>query len=401
VSTRSRTARRVAGIGLAIATAAGLVVAGNAATAEPPNPYSFTLAIAGSDTTQNAMSDFASVFNTVQSPKESYAVNIDAIATVPVEVDSDEFCTPEAGSDFEGRIYVAADGDNVTTFNSPNGSGNGRSALASSAASASAAKRGCIDIARSSSAPSGTDPESFEYFAFGLDAVGWASGASAAPDTLTKQQIIDIYRCDITNWSQVGGDAGPIQRYFPQSGSGTRSFFQSDMLDGLVPEDFSSETCPAVVITQENTGRLIAQNGDIEEAIVPYSAADWVAQTRGTRPDNRAGQVVRALTAGGTTQSPIVIDEETGDPALNTAGPINEANVKLVDPTPDYPGVRFVFNVVDTRSPNYLEARDFVGFSEGDNGFICSGDYATTIQNNGFGPLPPMGGADGPTCRPY
>ena len=51
-----------------------------------------------------------------------------------------------------------------------------------------------------------------------------------APATLSRAQLVGIYDCTITDWATVGGVAGPIQRYYPQVGSGTRSFFSTDIL---------------------------------------------------------------------------------------------------------------------------------------------------------------------------
>ena len=89
---------------------------------------------------------------------------------------------------------------------------------------APAGQTGCLDIARSSSAPRGLAKDSarFEYYAFGLDAVSWASPSLQAPASMTLDTLQKIYNCTFTDWSQVpGGGAGPIQRYFTQVGSGT------------------------------------------------------------------------------------------------------------------------------------------------------------------------------------
>ena len=138
----------------------------------------------------------------------------------------------------------------------PNGSGAGRDALKASVL----AGNGCIDVARSSAGPrpvgtgAGQDPASFEYYAYGLDAVGFSTASAAAPAAgLTLAQLQGIYNCTFTNWNQVGGANQVIERYWPQAGSGTRAFFQSDVL-GFDPTLFSGGACAAVQLTQENTG---------------------------------------------------------------------------------------------------------------------------------------------------
>ena len=53
--------------------------------------------------------------------------------------------------------------------------------------------------------------------------MGWSSASTLAPANLTRAQLQGIYNCTFTNWNQVGGSNGQIERYWPQSGSGTRS----------------------------------------------------------------------------------------------------------------------------------------------------------------------------------
>ena len=110
----------------------------------------------------------------------------------------------------------------------------------------------------SSSAPPrglASDPVTFEYYAFALDAVSWASPSLQAPATLTLVQLQGIYNCTFTDWAQVGGGSGPIQRYFTQVGSGTGSFFQSDLLGGFDPTSVSTTTPPA-----GSANELLARN---------------------------------------------------------------------------------------------------------------------------------------------
>ncbi len=220
-------------------------------------------------------------------------------------------------------------------------------------------------------------------------------------------QLQGIYNCTFTNWNQVGGSSGQIERYWPQAGSGTRSFAQSDLL-GFDPTTISNgATCPAVVLTQENSGQTIAANGDQQTAVVPYSAGNWVAQARGTAPDQRSGQLMHSLNG----QSPVRQVSGQFQLAVRNSSfptaPVAEANVSLNDPTPDYPGIRYVFNVISSESPSYTSAIRYVGFTNVDKGEtapLCSGKYATTLSNFGFGPLDTtIGGTNlaGSTCRRF
>jgi ABC-type phosphate transport system substrate-binding protein len=249
------------------------------------------IAAAGSDTTQDFTgSYFASA------PVQALDTNVVNIPASPV---------PAAG------VNVAADANcNAVTYTdgsvpndathqaAPNGSGAGKTALTGAVAGtypnatangAPSTGHGCIDIARSSSGRGGSDPATFEYYAFALSGVTWGSASLAAPASLTNQQLKDIYNCVFTDWSQVGGAPGHIQRYLPQAGSGTRNFFISNVLAGADPTLVTGTNCPAVRTSfEENTGQdLYTPNpqdptgtnaATYQEAIVPYDAGKFVVQ---------------------------------------------------------------------------------------------------------------------------
>jgi phosphate transport system substrate-binding protein len=292
----------------------------------------------------------------------------------------------------------------------PNGSTAGRDALKASVL----AGDGCIDVARSSAGPrpigtgAGQDPESFEYYAFGLDAVGYSTASTAAPANLTLAQLRGIYDCTFTNWNQVGGSNQPIERYYAQPGSGTRAFFQSDVL-GFDPFLFSGPGCPLPIDAQENQGLTIFSNGDTQSGIMPYSGGNWIAMANGVIPDQRAGQVIKNLDGRNITFNTgsgwvPATPAATGDPNA----PVQESNVRLVDPTPAYVGVRFVFNVVDNTSDSYESAIRYVGFdneTDGSTSPLCSNGKASIISQYGFGPLTntadPVRNIPGTYCRQY
>lgn len=377
---------RRAGLGLAAAASVAVL----ASACMPPDKVQQTITLAGSDTTQDISAAFTTGFNTDTSYNSDpdTIVNVLSQQSTPVAAPADAHCA--------ARTY-ATPASGAQTL-APNGSSAGRDALRVSVL----AGDGCIDVARSSSGPRaiGQDLASFRYVAFALDAVGWSSASARAPQTLTLAQLRGIYDCTFTNWNQVGGTAGAIQRYYPQAGSGTRSFFQSDVL-GFDPTTISTGSCPAVKLTQENTGQAIATNGDTLTALVPYSAGNFVAQTRGTQTDQRAGQTLRrinnqSLTAGSGTSM-----------TLNTAGPVTEANVKLNNPAPAYPGIRYVFNVLDNTSVSYSQANRYFGFvnaTDGGKSPVCNGSKSAVITDYGFGALDQTVSARnlaGSSCREY
>ena len=380
-------------LGVATGAAALLAMTALAACDPAPDGKVTQLTLAGSDTTQEVIGQIANQYNADAAYNTDGDVNQNILAqqTSAKNVPADDNC---------GSVTwhtPAGAGERLA----PNGSGAGRDALLASVQ----AKDGCVDVARSSGAPravgtvAGTDLATFRYFAYALDAVAAAAGPNA-PAGLTQAQLQDIYRCNITNWSAVGGANAAIVRYWPQAGSGTRSFAQSDLL-GFDPTTVA--TCAtAPKTTEENTGATIAANGDAANAVVPFSAGNWVAQARHTVGDVRNGLEIlslngqNAVTGSGTSSQ------------LNTAGPVKESNVRLVDPTPAYPGIRYVFNVLDSTSKSYSQAAYFYGFGTDDGSTfkspLCDGSKASTLTSFGFGPLDTTVSDNNPagsTCRLY
>jgi phosphate transport system substrate-binding protein len=380
-------ARRIAVAGTSVAALAMLAAACNYG----PDGDQDVLAFAGSDTTQDVMGNIIAAYNADTAYNDDTNIpgddrdildNVLSVETNPNNVAADEHCGSVTYHSPPGAGEVVA----------PNGSGAGRDALKASFL----AGDGCIDIARSSGTPrpigsgSGQDPAEFEYYAYALDAVGWSSASASAPANLTLAQLQGIYNCTFTNFNQVGGGNQQIERYWPQAGSGTRSFFQAEVL-GFDPTTFSSGSCPAVQITQENTGSVIAANGDQASALEPFSGANFIAMTNGAIPDQRAGQTIRNLDGKnitfntGSGLAPAT-PEVTGDPNA----PVAEANVRLNDPTPSYVGVRYVFNVIANGSASYTSAQRYVAFDNVDKGAtspLCSGGRKTNLTTFGFGPL--------------
>src|SRR6185437_13857628 len=188
----------------------------------------------------------------------------------------------------------------------PNGSTAGKNALLAEE-TATATKKGCVTIGRSSSPPKPTTTSTnFDYYAYALDGVapmvgtnagGTVTGTTAA---LTLNEIKGIYRCTTghTTWASLGGHTGTINRFWPQTGSGTRSVY-SDIL-GFTPAKAATKgTCatPAVttfttvtvggtkknVVNEENTesGLVYATkvlHDTIKNDIFIYSAGKFIFQ---------------------------------------------------------------------------------------------------------------------------
>jgi ABC-type phosphate transport system substrate-binding protein len=296
----------------------------------------------------------------------------------------------------------------------------------------------CIDIGRSSSGPGsngdGQNLTGFEYYAFALDGVSWATTSLKAPSTLTRQQLDDIYDCNVTDWGQLpGGTSGPIQRYFPQSGSGTRDFFTTDILGkakGYIPPS-PGGSCPNTVLIEENEATQVVA-ADLDKAILPYSAAVWSYHAQNSinpTVDLRNGARLGGVTTLDGSNNPVlkaspVRWDGTGRKyRLDTtaSGVVKETNVKQEagasynEATGSFPGIRFVYNVLDPTRTSHTDALATVGFDNSSGGAkspLCdNGSGGTGANENalilqyGFAPLNTTGGgaanAAASTCRAY
>jgi ABC-type phosphate transport system substrate-binding protein len=232
----------------AVAMSGVVLAAGSAAATTDPQPDDTagtptgTMLIGvGSDTTQRAVKLVGDAYNatTPANPIFTYAA-----------------CS---APDACGQITLPS-GDVLR----PNGSGNGKKTLYGGTNNAD------VDFARSSSAQNTAETNAgLQSMPFALDELKMAvsqSVASHAPASLTPAQIVSIYKGDVTNWSQVGGTAGVIAPKIPQSGSGTRSFFD----DQLKAMNGGSAVVLAgsVVEVQEHNDTEIKDNAN---AIAPFS----------------------------------------------------------------------------------------------------------------------------------
>jgi hypothetical protein len=295
--------------------------------------------------------------------------------------------------------------------------------------------KGCLDIARSSSfSSSSPNVGTGEYYAFALDALSWATASVSAPAAISIADLQKIYNCTYDDWSQLpGGSAGPIQRYLPNTGSGTYQSFMSDLLGSpTFNVAVTTATCPAVKYVNADGGVLEENNAgvidpaDWQSAIMPYSAGQYVMQANaaanptidkrmlpGGGSPVRLGGFLTNVDANGLTTNKLlnanpiaynVIDRKW---QLNDAGlsvvqpgapggyPITEAGSTRVNSSPTWKGVRLVYNVLDTRSPNYVEALMAVGFDNvvgsSTKSALCNGERAALIASFGFAPLPTTG----------
>jgi ABC-type phosphate transport system substrate-binding protein len=198
----------------------------------------------------------------------------------------------DATADAAGRAVYGAGGSAAPAINPqvvlraglspvvrPNGSGAGIAAINTDAAHS-------IDFVRSSrlpklaeqgvsvaTSPTSTSPGtpaagSLHSFQVAVDGLQMATASvTNAPNNLTCQNIVDIYKGLITNWSTLGGTAGTIVAVKPQNGSGTLSDFTSVLTacNGGVAITFGA----GVAIGEEHDPSAIAGNPN---AIAPFSS---------------------------------------------------------------------------------------------------------------------------------
>jgi hypothetical protein len=273
----------------------------------------------------------------------------------------------------------------------------------------------CIDFARSSRARGTSDPACASggicFVALGGDAVTWAdrsaaAGGSNAPATLTAKQLKNIYLCNTTNWSQVGGKSGTIHPFLPQSSSGTRAFFLTALGGGTTPITPGSCVSDSNNTLIENEG--VAPELNDPNAIFPYSAGDYIAQaqhsaqcTNGancgypnapqcspTSKQNRFGcdlHGVLAINPIGTTNPTRPFPPHIGACGGTTGftcAVINQ-NFNKTFQRVIYDVVRFSGSTAD-HIPGYLEPF-FSAASASTPGWVCSNSKAKTdIQHYGF-----------------
>ena len=299
----------------------------------------------------------------------------------------------------------------------PNGSGDGRSAISGSAVkgvtyNSAGNNFSCLDIARSSSYPSGADiGVKFEAWAFALDAIGWTyfpgNTQPAISNGLTTAEITKIYQCAKTQTPAVGVndasgasnfdanndgdlyDYGDLKAGYPkvqywnqltpnsdvdlveptkiaayriQAGSGTGKdvasiFGRSDGIDSKVLEDCDGYDS----IDKDNnintsfTFPIVQEHdcrnvatADKTRAICWYGYSRWVLQARSLETDKRNGTLFGKYGASAN---------EMKRPSFST---INDSATRFL-------GTRWIYNVIPLNAgadvPRSADVRRFVGVS--------------------------------------
>ena len=153
-----------------------------------------------------------------------------------------------------------------------------------SSAGVTGAQDGTCDIGLSSRALKDEEKESgLQETIVALDGIAVIVNANSKVADLTVEQIAKIFTGEITDWSEVGGDAGAISCIGREAGSGTRDGFES--ITG------TEDTC---VLAQELTS-----TGAVIEAVAGNPNAIGYASLSAVEGKD----TVKALTVGGVACS--------------------------------------------------------------------------------------------------
>lgn len=253
--------RKLASVGVTLGLLAGAVALAGPASADP---VSGSYVLVGSDTLQdslNAITNGTSV--TGSSVRVSAAGNslgnFDAFGSARIQT--------KPGGPF---------------FVRPAGSGNGVTALRNSITGApnnGTVITGQIDIARSSSGP-GTNANAaglLLYVPYGRDALAYAyKGDPAALANITAAQLTSLYTAPSVGAATTINGVVVTPR-LPQNGSGTRSFFLGAI--GVTAATLGGAVNDVNNTTPENDASVLGAN-----EIIPFSVANWVAQSNGAAP---------------------------------------------------------------------------------------------------------------------
>ena len=369
----------------AVATVASLGVAMVPASAGPTtlSGVQNSIAGAGSDTTYWLMQGISPQYNV----NKTKNLDGDYVTQIP----------PLNNAPFPAGTYVPKDAVHLAfTWTSlsaattpPNGSSAGITALDSDT-------NGQIAFARSSRGPKTGETSTHNFWAYGLGALDYVTfpGTHAPSGGLTQTQLINIYTCNasgpnvgkpiVSDWHDVNASApvgSTIVKYIPQAGSGTRSFFESKLLNGNVA-DANCDASHMSVSLEEHDARGVT-TASKPNAIYAFDWSRWNAQNRGFEADLRNGATLGALNGVAPTPS-------------------------TVNTTPSrFLGTRYIFNVVRTAShpASYTNQQNdvekLIGVrptASGGAGFICAGSAVKVIVDAGFVALPL--GATGGTGLP-
>ena len=110
-----------------------------------------------------------------------------------------------------------------------------------------------------------------------IDGIAVITDTANTVTNLTEEQLVSIYKGEVTNWSEVGGSDAPIVVIGRESGSGTRDGFES-ILEVEDACNYASEldSTGAVIAKVASTPGAIgyASLGDVDDTVTKISLND-------------------------------------------------------------------------------------------------------------------------------
>ncbi len=142
------------------------------------------------------------------------------------------------------------------------GSGTGINSLLNGTTDIANASRAMKDEEKATATKNGFTPQEF---VIARDAIGVIVNPENPVKELTLEQISKIYKCEINNWSELGGEDRPIVRLSRESNSGTHVYFLETVIRLGNKED-KSIFCPKTLLLPSSEG-IIAEVRDNPNAI--------------------------------------------------------------------------------------------------------------------------------------
>jgi len=287
-----------------------------------------------------------------------------------------------------------------TTFDRPNGSGNGIAALndtlsgtawlasTASCTGVGVSVTGQIDFARSSSGVT-TTGTTLTWIPFARDAVSVAYFDHSTNNlaSLTGAQLTNLYS-SATGSITVGTDT--VLACLPQSGSGTRKFFEKaiGVTDTVAAAAVTASGCSATEENGANTFYTYASGLPAgTDAVIPFSVGSWISQANGAATD--------ASATGRANGVDLANLDALGKPYTGTPG--TEAAVTAFYSSTTWG--RNVYVVVLTRALGTALGKDTTlqALFSGSTAQICNTTSQATANKFGFDSLTAAEGTCGAT----
>jgi hypothetical protein len=290
---------------------------------------------------------------------------------------------------------AAIAGSDCTGITRPTGSTAGVNELIAqrnAAAATTPPRRPCLDWARSSDSPTITGT-GLTWVPFAVDGVTIVTRNDSPlttnfrNDTLAPNPANDNFLAKLYSCTLDPATAAQYRPLIPQAGSGTRSFFLRKIFEGITPplalnlRQAEGGTCdntygPSALDTTGAAPVPLVESRGIAlndpRNVVPYSIADYKAQSSGAVTDISGNTKMRRVTANGATSTTGIV------PDLDNRS---------------FPYLRAVFNVIPSSNATQPDATgtavgtdpNYGSVFVGNNSTICTN--AAIIQVNGFGVL--------------